>query len=156
MKITVRNGVFETNSSSTHSVSIRKTPFTMYYNDIEVSEIDNKVHTKLGQFGWGPEIFCDTSTRLSYLVTMLYCTEVKYDESNIEGTNGFKEIEDIVKNFCKCDGLVIENNVGDPYIDHQSCEDYHSINDFLDDYGLSIEEFIFSPCVELIIDNDNH
>lgn len=156
MKITVRNGVFETNSSSTHSVSIRKTPFTMYYNDIEVSEIDNKVHTKLGQFGWGPEIFCDTSTRLSYLVTMLYCTEVKYDESNIEGTNGFKEIEDIVKNFCKCDGLVIENNVESSYIDHQSCEDYRSINDFLDDYDLSIEEFIFSPCVELIIDNDNH
>ena len=156
MKITVRNGVFETNSSSTHSVSIRKTPFTMYYNDIEVSEIDNKVHTELGQFGWGPEIFCDTSTRLSYLVTMLYCTEVKYDESNIEETNGFKGIEDVVKNFCKCDGLVIENNVGDPYIDHQSCEDYHSINGCLDGRGLSIEEFICPPCGELIIDNDNH
>ena len=93
MKIAIRRGVFETNSSSTHSVSIigrdndthtielSDVPET---DDLVVDERYNKVLSHFGEFGWGPEVYNSPAVKLSYLLTMVAMTEAKYIKSSNE------------------------------------------------------------------------
>ena len=64
----VRRSVFETNSSSTHSITI--THGKISNNDIHVDR-DGYIHTELGDFGWEVCDYRGQAERLSYLVTML-------------------------------------------------------------------------------------
>ena len=85
---------------------------------------------------------------------------------DLRNTEGFQLIEKVIKEYCDCDGLIIDSKIKpvtwnenyidhDGYIDHQSCEDYHSLQHFLNDYGITVEQFIFNSSIDLIIDNDN-
>lgn len=167
---TIRRNVFETNSSSTHSVSIRKGDIGNSY--LSVNSEDNKVHISFGEYGWGYEKLDTQDERLSYLCTMLMMTEgrkvISVDE--IFETEGFKQINKIITDKCNCDGICFDDPIRveksydgksyyldiDGYIDHQSCEDYSNINDFLNDYSTDIENFVFNYGVTVIIDNDNN
>ena len=160
----IRRNVFETNSSSMHSVVIHKSDTSdMLYP----SDRDNYVHTRFDEFGWdydgeyGP--FYDAETKLSYLVTMMaentgncpWCEngdiDAIYDELMTENDE-FVELNEIIKRRCDCDGVWIDLSEG--YIDHQSM--YPSVHAFLEDYCLdSMEDFIFDSGIGLIIDNDN-
>lgn len=172
MKKQIRRNVFETNSSSTHSISIRKGDISNSY--LKVDEYDNKVHVSFGEYGWGYETLNTQYERLSYLCTMLLETEAN-KISNIKDifeTDGFKEINKIISNKCNCDGIHFDDKIKissynyngdnvnyvdiDGYIDHQSCEDYSNINEFLKDWNTDIENFIFNDNISVIIDNDNH
>lgn len=55
----VRNGVFETNSSSVHSIAISK-------SKLDYSKIPKKVHFHSGEYGWEVDVVEDTA---SYLYT---------------------------------------------------------------------------------------
>jgi len=170
MKV-IRRNVFETNSSSTHSISIKSGEINN--SNLFVNYEDNKVHVKFGEYGWGYDKLRTQSERLSYVCTMLVETEGKNVLSVDEfyNTNGFKQINDLIASKCNCDGisfgeLKMENyNWGDTnrvyldfdgYIDHQSCEDYLNIDEFLKDWNVTLEEFIFNDGITVIIDNDNH
>lgn len=59
-KIQIRNGLFETNSSSTHCIVIADN-----YGE------SSKVEFTLGQFGWEHEIYTDTHTKAQYLYTAI-------------------------------------------------------------------------------------
>ena len=142
MKRQIRRNVFETNSSSMHSLTV--TPNGNMDNLI-VDEYENKVITEFGEFGWGYDSYCDAATKLSYLMTMII--ELNRDCSSLEDfyeLADFKRVSKVVSSHCHCDG----------YVDHQSvC----SIDSLLSDYGeCTIEEFIFDTGVVLTIDNDNH
>ena len=172
----IRNGVFETNSSSTHSVSISRKNSYYYNRDCleDYIDYDNKVHVEFGEFGWEVERYSLPYEKLQYIVTMLAETEGRSISSVHElfETDGFKLINDAVANYCKCDGIWINSDMKmccyewngktelyldhDGYIDHQSHEDYKSVQDFLDDYGVDAEQFIFDDGVCVITDNDNH
>ena len=54
----VRRDLFETNSSSVHTLCVSKT--------VNPDKPDKVVFAR-GRFGWGPEVFNDMSDRLSYL-----------------------------------------------------------------------------------------
>ena len=135
---------FETNSSSCHGLMVKAK------EDIDESYLrvrsDGCIHSQLGEFGWGYDRYDNQETKLSYALTMVAESEGFNEESE-----GFKMISDLIKEKTGCD-LVIDSYCG--YIDHQSC--YPSLKDFLDDWGISLERFIFDGDVELIIDNDNH
>lgn len=163
----IRRGVFETNSSSMHSLSIKK---SNTYGNLPVDEYENKVITHFGEFGWGYDIYTDPENKLSYLVTMLVETHGDcYSMEELYDTEDFRKINDVVAEYCNCDGILIDEkleqatswdgkekyewNEHGGYIDHQSVE---SIDGLLDFYGCTIEEFIFNEGVTLIIDNDNH
>ena len=172
----IRNGVFETNSSSTHSVSISYMRSNYWSEDCLSSFIDydNKVHVEFGEFGWEMDSYDSPYDKLQYIVTMLAETEgakiATVDE--LFETDGFKMINDAVADYCHCDGIWIEGNMQiesyewngqthmylehDGYIDHQSHEDYGSVQDFLDDYNVDVTKFIFDGGVCVITDNDNH
>lgn len=100
MKRQIRRGVFETNSSSTHSVSI--------YNrgKLQYSDIPRESEIILdGSYSYGTDIF-DELGKLNYVVTMLASIierKCDYDEMKIEsfdemvGLNWFKWLAEVVK-----------------------------------------------------------
>lgn len=158
----IREGIFETNSSSCHAVAVRRE------NSIGVCYLrpqeDGYIHVPLDEFGWNYDgDLYGQEMRLSYLLTLAAqnedCTNFWDDEtddkcrSRFERTKWFKKIEAAVLEVCehKCKGIYIDTFGG--HIDHQSVE---PTEDFLDWWNLSIEEFVFGTNVELIIDNDNH
>lgn len=188
MKKQIRRGVFETNSSSMHSLSISRVG-KEYDTSIKYSihDDDNKLYIPFGEFGWGYDRYDDSYHKLQYALTMVFATDARdaVCADDFYNTEGFKEINELIKEKFNCDGIVIKDRFEthsyyrtkwddekrgwvedkndlyvyltcDGYIDHQSCEGYSSLQDFLNSYGITLEDFIFDPGIELIIDNDNH
>ena len=173
---TIRECVFETNSSSTHSVSIKLD--REHETEKSIAELkshiltDGFLHVSCEEFGWGPEWFNDPLNKLSYLITLI--CEVNnidgwYSEANNDDLRAqLEEVEDFqyLSNYIKklipeCNGIYVDNFDG--YIDHQSYEGFHNINDFLSGHRgayrhgtLPLEDFLLHRNILLIIDNDNH
>ena len=162
----IRKNTFETNSSSTHSVSIcNKVEPQKYDTTLDYDPGDNKVHCRFGEFGWEQDAFRDAQTKLNYLVTMIaqfeglsiWCSapwdEYTLNERLMESED-FQKLNDIIEYEYRC-RLWVDSSQG--YIDHQSYEYYNCIQDFLNDWGIdSMEDFIFNSKVILHTDNDNH
>lgn len=187
----IRTGVFETNSSSCHTVTIEKNNTGLNYDQFDKANIDdNKLHINLETFGWEYREIHDATTKLEYYICMIIETmklwtnswkgdnsrkeEYWYNQSKVlYGFYEFKEVENLIKEKLGYDGIVIDNLYESNYIqgfrdkkaytrytyeygiDHQSCEDYGSAHEFLDEYKVSLEDFIFNPSVVLITQNDN-
>lgn len=188
MKKQIRYGVFETNSSSTHSISIGnfedkllnfiQKPDYEYNEDTgefeDTTVYDGNIHVTFGEFGWQEDTYNDVYTKLIYALTMVIETEGgHYNRGKIKSiedyyeSEGFKAIEKLVRKHCHC-GIVIEDSnivfhetesggyiSHNGYIDHQSCEEYKSLKDFVDHYKISLEDFIFNTDITLVTDNDN-
>ena len=167
MKRQIRRGCFETNSSSMHSLTVRKEGVS---GTLHVDEYENKVITHFGEFGWGYDYYTDPENKLSYLVTMLVETHGDcYSMEELCETEDFQKINNAIASYCHCDGILIDEkleqatsydgikkyewNEHEGYVDHQSVE---SIDSLLESYDCTIEEFIFDKGIALIIDNDNH
>ena len=60
MKIQIRRGVFETNSSSVHTISISK-------NTVKSARGKSVRFGTGGEFGWGPDLVAGVSSRAQYL-----------------------------------------------------------------------------------------
>ena len=76
MKVQVRRGVFETNSSSTHSMCIAKEEVTV--------EEGTTVEFTFGEFGWAFEEYTDTNGKASYLYTAIHAIDNGQIEERIE------------------------------------------------------------------------
>lgn len=78
MKTQIRRSVFETNSSSTHSISIVREPTNIHF--------PTTLEFNVGEFGWEWKIYSDYLSKASYLYTaILYNTCL---ESNTELSDG--------------------------------------------------------------------
>lgn len=159
----IRRSVFETNSSSTHSISIKKNN-AIEENMMQIDD-DGYIHAALGEFGWEIENYYSQCDRLSYLLTMaahkngfyIWCSrdgELTNEIAEFVETDDFKRISDAVGEHARCNGVVLDLSEG--YIDHQSHEDYRTLDDFLNEYGTNITEFIFGDSVVIHTDNDNY
>lgn len=186
MKLAIRRGVFETNSSSTHSVSvIGKNPehdHTLTLSDLpeleelKVNDEYDKVEAGFGCFGWGPDCFNSIELKLSYALTMVAATECHNIKSSTDffESEGFKMINDAIADRYHCKGVFINSDIKigsyeyddpkrtyyyiniDGYIDHSSGSDsYRSLQGFLDENCLTIEDFLFNKDVVVFISNDN-
>lgn len=158
----IRNCVFETNSSSTHSVTIKHKGLSK--NCIHISK-DGYIHTHFDEYGWEIRDYADQEDRLSYLVTMLaekndsriWCfseKEIRETIKNLMKTYDFNRLSDEIGEYAGCRGVIIDPSEG--YIDHQSHEGYRTFQDFLDDYDTDIVEFVFGRGNIVHTDNDNH
>lgn len=177
----IRTSVFETNSSSVHSISISSKEISTHsryqkekLGDLRVDKKTNKVPCRFGNYGWEIAMYTTQQSKLSYLLTMVAETEGRY----LEDTNaffelpGYRMLNDLVAERCRCDGLDVKSEIGmeefvyngesekqlyiDGGIDHQSCEDYDSLADFLEANDVTAEEFIFADGVVLHTGNDNY
>lgn len=136
MVTTVRQGVFETNSSSSHSISIKIKPFKK--DNSLMSDFEDTITIETGEFGWGWDKYNDAYTKASYFLTYYFDNEDKKDML----------IRVISKN-CPCNTIKFVNDEYS-YIDHQSW-------DILDEIHTEeeLENFIFNKNSWLFIGNDN-
>lgn len=144
----IRQNVFETNSSSTHSITISNEGPLINDGSIEPDE-NGIVWLYGGQFGWGYDVFKDNLTKANYCATWIGIYSY-YDDND-----RFEKLEKAIKSVIEdCLMVKIDINSEDysSYIDHQSIDELpdnlYSTSDYIN--------FIFNPNSVLIIDNDNH
>lgn len=146
----IRNGVFETNSSSSHSVNISST------GDIDVSLIPNRagvlIIDSVTNFGWEQETYTDASTKAmySYLQAQYSKDQNKIDMVHqvIKDQTGAIEVVFLGDTNADWDSKL------HAYIDHQSAY-YESGFEPLESKE-SLRNFIFNTNSVLETDNDNH
>lgn len=162
-----RIGVFETNSSSCHSLAIRDNIDTLedartdnYVNSIAelVSDLTPEHNLKFEyeeelEFGWGPEVKSSVRDKIAYAIAS------EYDIGEIE-----EIIRRHIPEFNRIKLLTIKETWRrdekslDPdalytgYIDHDSLG---ALQSYLARYNISLEEYIFNSNFAMIIDNDN-
>ena len=177
-----RKNIFETNSSSTHSLSTKRNKSGIYDFNFPMNN-SGKVPLIFGRdydFGWGYAEYNSSYAKLNYLACMAFeCHNQMLSNNNRENLKNILDvlrIKDIqklekvmkenVKNF---KGFIVnEESFGryqsdgwkdilylDNSIDHQSWEDYKNIDDFLKKHKVTLANFLFNPAVKLIISNDN-
>jgi hypothetical protein len=144
----IRHGVFETNSSSSHSISIADAGSLL---DTILPDSDGRITLQGGEFGWGYEEYSDAQTKASYLAVYAqeYCgdsdTYKDLLDKILKEQTGAKEV---IYNFSADDGHGHWS-----YIDHQSTD---VPQDVFREGEEAIRQFIFNPLSILVIDNDNH
>lgn len=143
MKTVKRQGVFETNSSSCHSISIFG---GNYIKDILPVDDNGVCEIYDGEFGWEEDSFSSAAVKASYCLT--YASRFTENE---EPNNEYLEmLKEVIKENTGCTEVVF--NIGDGYIDHQSddvCGEAFENKQALTD-------FIFNKKSYLLTDNDNH
>lgn len=134
MKYTVRNNVFETNSSSVHVIAIGK--------EYDEKVVSDHISFELGEFGWEVDTYKDIASRASYLYTAI-C----YDHDYIDYITETLEEQGITCEF------------EDPseheffYIDH--AEDLRDwLKDLREDKS-KLLMYLLSPDSEIRTGNDN-
>jgi len=144
----IRNGMFETNSSSSHSI-IMGSGVPDY---ILPDELPNLIRVEPNDFEWGPEPPTnDFMTKLSYL--MAYAGYYDDDKEKLS------QLEDIVEDFTNRDVEFIPRKQSDDYygtyghIDHQS---FDVAREIFESGKYSIINFLFNKKAYLVIDHDNH
>lgn len=142
MNIKLRRSVFETNSSSVHTLSFRKTECVT--GEVEVGE---SLVVGLGEYGWGYEELDSPLEKLDYLC--LLSAELEGDLSLVDSM--------IMKVFGNSLWSKLELAEGDKrgYIDHQSKHD-SIFNELLGLDSDSLKSFFFDPSNKIIITNDNN
>lgn len=120
MTTQVRSAVFETNSSSSHSLTLGKArlaPLMATEDELRTG----KIHVALQEYGWGWERLYTARNKMSYLATQV---KGQYDTSSDASFNASIEygplqlLKDLVHELtgCKIEFLNSESS----YIDHQS------------------------------------
>jgi hypothetical protein len=134
MKRNTRNSVFETNSSSTHSVHVDRR--TQIKDTSLLPDEDGNIHIGGGEFGWEWRTYNDASTKADYVANSAAPEEILIQA--IKEQTGAKEV------FVSDGG----------YTDHQS-------SNALEEGGVNlydvedIKNWIFNPNCWLVTGNDN-
>ena len=157
----LRRGVFESNSSSCHSITFGGRG-ALEPNCMPIDE-DGYIHAHFSEFGWEIENYYDQESKLAYLLTMTahlngcypYHWSREEQEEAIEEfveTYDFKRISDEIADYANCKGVILDYSEG--YIDHQSI-DNNSLDEFLEWNNTNIIDFVFGGVV-VHTDNDNY
>jgi hypothetical protein len=143
--IQVRQNVFETNSSSTHSVSIS---YEGDLTDIPIPDDNGIVHVDTDEYGWEECEYNDLYSRLSYAAT--YALNYGSEENK-------ELLTEVIKQYSGAKEVLYDHN-NNPvywkhgYIDHQSTDTVADIFESRE----SLVNFLFNPNSYFITDNDNH
>lgn len=144
-----RKNIFETNSSSTHSVCLTNAANKYNWNELDeyVSSEDKRLHIKFGEFGWGYDEYEDAYNKLSYLLTMiLELRKASFGQEGIKTLDEFYSLDEfilvesiVLEHTSDCLGIVIDDSelkfipYGDDNIDiNNSTRGYVSHNGYID------------------------
>ena len=150
MKRTIRSNVFETNSSSIHSLVISIDGLEP--SNLKINSETNHIDVTTQYFGKEYNLYNKQEDKLSYLITYIVTQlQDQYDDWEILGTlkdnYHFITIEEIIKDYCKCDGInvIIGEESG---FDHQTDpSNADCVVDLYDDD--QIKNFIFNKYITL-------
>ena len=148
MKKQIRSNVFETNSSSVHTLTIStegREPSTFKLNN------EGKIEVDFGSFTNECKIYSSQYDKLSYLITCLYYL-AGYDVDNIYDNLKFSYLEDAICKYTGATGIKIINK-NEPYIDHQSIPyyDIELVNVYDEE---AVINFVFNKFISLKTDSD--
>jgi hypothetical protein len=154
----IRKNVFETNSSSMHSLC-------MVGSDRMLKcEYGDVVTIRPGEFGWGGDGVDTPLEKLQYICTMIQYkdSEVYDDAKSVSESIYFKWVSEMFKDYTGSDLKYVPlGNTGscydDGYIDHQS-------TDTLDEkwsedevtFKNNMRDIVFNEKYFIAVDNDNH
>ena len=153
MKTQIRIGVWETNSSSVHSLVIARSD---RMSSTAIDKVDG------GEYGWGYDRLIYPIEKLSYALTAIQYVDQE-NEDDISKSKWFAQLQDVVKTQTGSNFELVPLNdyYKYGYIDHQSApgndfplEDFWSEDEL--EFKEKMTDFIFNSKWELIIDNDNH
>lgn len=141
----IRQGVFETNSSSVHTISISA-------NGMEPCNIertsDNYLLVPLGCFGKDYHEYNDQTTKLSYLLTRMFF-EHEYDVDYMKQSWDFECLEHDICEYAKANGIKVVKT-DDVHLDHQQFYQ----EDFLGRLDGGSAAFVFNKYISLVTDCD--
>ena len=160
--ILIRTGVFETNSSSAHSLAYG-TDYILrgsrWYQPTKEHDFSNPMYRLdkvpdqyrgytfyewLGEFGWGYDVLTTPQEKFSYLLTQMADTSEELHESTDSET--LKEmVEDIGCEIVRC-------NNQDGYVDHES---YGIVKPSLFKSKKDLITYLFNDNIIVYIENDN-
>lgn len=151
MKKTIRKGVFETNSSSTHSICIASSDWSF----------PKTINFHFGEFGWEKDILKSIYDKASYLYTGLWANGRDEDIQKIFESLKSKSVEVIAEEpefeirSYEHNGKTITYRSGENtgYVDHAG-----DLKEFLDAIVESEDrlfDYLFSPLSFIITGNDN-
>lgn len=153
MKKLIRHGVFETNSSSCHSISIARG--AQLYDTLE-PDMNGIIVITPGEYGWEERQLFDPEEKASYALTFAN-TGAGQDEID-RMTNMLIEV---IKKHTGCKQVVFDTittwgDDGYGYIDHQSAA--YENGDCLEAFQSkeNLKELLFNPSSYIETDNDNH
>ena len=140
MKRVIRRGVFETNSSSMHSIVVTKNELTNDNHDdyFHVWGYSNKIHFWHGdiEFDRSPfEVLVTARDKLRYAYASFFGYEAR--EHVDEDGNPDDELRERMESF----------------VDHESSS---LLRDFLNKEDISLEEFLRNPKYIVVIDGDEY
>lgn len=154
MRYSIRQNVFETNSSSVHTIQYKH--IVRQPSKLRIYSKDHKVHVSCGEFGKELEIYDTQQEKLSYLVTLLaYSSGAVWDcdAEELYKNYEFELLEGYIKKYCGCNGIVV-TNLRNADIDHQSQPESGCV-DFINMYDEDkVLDFIFSDEIALKTDCD--
>ena len=154
--INIRRNVFETNSSSSHSITI---PFPLELEDCNLIVNDEGyIEVALHEFCHTP--FDSQMARLAWLVQLIINSDLGHnnfwcvpglEEWNkraweLYETEDFKELSAAIAEYANCKGIVLYFGT-EGYIDHESC--YPGMHSFLSGYDVSIVDFVFGKDINM-------
>ena len=146
----VRHSVFETNSSSSHSLTLVKGELMRAPFSKEVLR-SGTVQVRLGEYGWEWHRYYLPQNKLSYLVTQV--TRGDLDNSSTEELREqYPEIERMARVLKEYSGCELEILPSSGYVDDESKG--IGINLLASDGAL--RDFLFSPTSYIQTGNDNY
>lgn len=168
MNEVTRGPVFETNSSSTHSLSIVTGPNFKVSNTWRalLSDDESELILTGEEFWWESDEFSDSPTKIAYLVAHC-CASLPWDSDAKYPAGSFIEVPDSEDWRALCRVLSAETSIPVErikvesrggyhpvgYIDHQS---NHVPSDVFAGGDDAIRRFVFDDGSVLRTDNDNH
>ena len=157
-KYTIRKGVWETNSSSVHSLIVSKDGLRQ--SQLKVDK-DGYIHIPLGRFGRDYHVYTSQEDKLSYLLTcvayMAGCVYGNDDYEKYYSNYYFEEVEEAILDYLPehtAKGIKV-SNLSHAELDHQSIPAY---GEFPIDVNIwnprSIQNFVFNDYIMLETESD--
>lgn len=164
MKLKIRNGVFETNSSSQHTLCL--TSNTEEYTPQEIKSGmwiggDNMLHLYAEDLHFGRYPFCILST---------FYDKLRYAIAALVGNNSYTEQDGKALNYLNALRTVCQENIDrftdfefqpleysrGKKLDYGYAQDYGGLETFLDKNNVSIEDFLVKKRYIVIVDGDEY
>lgn len=147
----IRQNVFETNSSSVHSLVINSEGLEP--SNLKIDPKTDHIIVNTQYFGKEYNIYNSQEDKLSYLITYIIADlQRNYDDDEILTVELFKDyrfidIENIIKEYCNCSGIIV-NIDEEGGFDHQTSP--HESGCIIDFYNnQEVKNFIFNKYISL-------
>lgn len=153
MKKQIRKQIFETNSSSTHSIVVGNNGEDIY------AGLPKRLEFHGDEFGWEHKLYTDTQTKANYLFTSLIYTDTPHEyveriKSTLAKWGIEATFEEIVENRYSSGGVCYEIDGDYSYVDH-GYENQDLVKELCEDEA-KLMNYLFSDGSYVETGNDNY